>query len=50
VKVYGSQHPMSKRTEDTGMAKRDKTRECTTLRRHGEGVEVRHLDPYAIRD
>jgi len=30
--------------------KRDKQGECTNLRRHGDGVEVRHLDPGAIRD
>jgi len=41
---------MSKRTGDIGMAKRDKTAECTSRRRYGEGVEVRHLDPGAIRD
>jgi len=30
--------------------KRDKQGECTSLGSHGDGVEVRLLDPGAIRD
>ena len=39
MKVYGSRHPMSKRTGDIGMAKRDKQAECTSL--GGREMELR---------
>jgi len=52
VKVYGSRHPMSKRTGDTGGWRRsekgDKQVGCTSLGGR-EMEEVRQLEPGGIR-
>jgi len=42
--------PRQKELGTLGWQRETKQGECTSLRRHGEGVEVRHLDPGAIRD
>ena len=52
VKVYGSWHPTSKRTWDTGGQKSEKGEkqvECSSLGGR-EMEEVRHLEPGSIRD
>ena len=53
MEVNGSQHPMSKRTGDTGVAKIRKGRKARGVQqpwRQRDGAEVRHLDPGGIRD
>jgi len=52
VKVYGSRHPISKRTGDTGMAKILKGRKTSRVHQPWgrEVEEVRHLEHCGIRD
>jgi len=53
VKVYGSRHPMSKRTENIWMAKIRKGRKTSGVHQpwgQGDGAEVRHLEPGGVRD
>ena len=52
VKVYGSRHPMLKRTGDIGVVKFRKGRKTGGVYqpwRQGDGAKVRHLDRGGIR-
>jgi len=52
LKVYGSQHPMSKRTGEIGMSKIRKERQTRGVHqpwRQGDGAEVTHSEPGGIK-
>jgi len=52
VKVYGSRHPVLKRTGDIAVAKIRKRRkvECPSLGGQRDGGEGRNLEPGNIKD
>ena len=53
MKVYGSRHPMLKRSGDVGVAKIRKGRKTSRVHQPWgleDGAEVRHLEPGGIRD